>query len=191
MKDYIVGYGSLINFESQNITGKSFSSIPVILHQFSRSWSVVYDDLQFCALGVYPAPTGSINAVLFEIADIHVFDQREHGYNRVELDRSMLQAWNKQDQIPQDGKIWIYLPFKEKFGQTSEKYFIWQSYLDVIFMGCLSIDKKFAERFIETTTGWDLRFLNNDRNESKYIRALKHYDSTQVDELLTLIKGVV
>ncbi len=189
MKNYVIGYGSLINFESQNITGKSFSSIPVILKEHTRSWSVVYDDLQFCALGVYPDPTRSINAVLFEIEDIDVFDRREHGYNRHELSRELLQPWKADDQIPQDGKIWIYLPFSEKTGQASEKYFIWQSYLDVIFMGCISIDQRFAQEFIKTTTGWDLRFLNNDRQESKYIRALKQYDSQKVDELIELIRG--
>lgn len=187
MKNYIIGYGSLINFESQNITGKSFSSIPVILNEYSRSWSVVYDDLQFCALGVYPDKNQSINVVLFEIENLEVFDRREHGYSRHEVDHSLLKAWNEQDRIPVDGKIWIYLPFKEKFGEASAKYFIWQSYVDVILMGCLSIDRKFAEHFIQTTTGWNLRFLNNDRKESQYIRALKDYNSEKVDELIQLI----
>lgn len=184
MKNYVVGYGSLINFESQNITGKSFSSIPIILEDHSRSWSVVYDDLQFCALGVYPEKGQRINAVLFEIADIDVFDRREHGYSRHELDGALLKTWNLNDKIPVDGKVWIYFPFKEKRGCASEKYFIWQSYLDVIFMGCLSIDQKFAQEFIKTTSGWDFRYLNNDRQESKYIRALRHYNSQQIDELM-------
>lgn len=187
MKNYIIGYGSLINFESQNITGKSYWSIPVILNEFSRSWTVVYDDLQFCALGVYPDKAKSVNAVLFEIENIDLFDQREHGYSRHEVDRRLLRPWRDSDHIPEEGKVWIYLPFKEKYGKASEKYFIWQSYLDVIFMGCLSIDEKFAHEFINTTAEWDMKFLNDDRKESKYIRALKHYDSHKVDELLKLI----
>lgn len=187
MKNYVIGYGSLINFESQNITGRSFSSIPVVISEYARSWSVVYDELQFCALGVYPDKTQKMNAVLFEIESIEVFDKREHGYTRHELDGSLLKTWNEKDQIPEDGKIWIYRPFEEKFGKASEKYFIWQSYVDVILMGCLSIDEQFAYEFIKTTQGWDLNFLNNDRKESKYIRALKNYNSEKVDELLKLI----
>ncbi len=188
MKNYIIGYGSLINFESQNITGKSFSSRPIILNQFSRSWTVVYDELQFCALGVYPDEKKSMNAVLFDVENIELFDQREHGYSRHEVDPRLLQPWKNNCDIPNDGKIWIYLPFKEKFGKASERYFIWQSYLDVIFMGCLSIDENFAKEFIKTTAGWDLNFLNNDRSESKYIRSLKYYDSEMVDRLIEAIK---
>lgn len=184
MKNYIIGYGSLINVESQNITGKSFSSMPVVLNGFERSWSVTYDDLQFCALGVYEKKSSQINAVLFEVEDLQVFDQREHGYQRHKLERNVLNSWIPSEKIPEQGAIWIYLPNSEKFGAASEKHFIWQSYLDVIFMGCLAIDYKFATEFIKTTQGWDLKFLNNDRQESVYIRALKNYDAKAIDQLL-------
>lgn len=188
MKNFIIGYGSLINFESQNITGISKWSMPVILNNYTRSWSVVYDELNFCALGIYPEKNKSINAVLFEVDQLNPFDEREHGYSRHELDRSFLQTWKSTDQIPDNGKIWIYLPFKEKYGKASEKHFIWQSYLDVIFMGCLSIDQKFAEMFIETTSGFDFNFLNIDRDQSAYIRALKKYDSAAIDKVMKSIK---
>jgi hypothetical protein len=188
MKNYIIGYGSLINFESQNMTGKSYFSIPVVVHDHSRSWSVVYNELQFCALGVYPEKNKNINAVLFEVEDLNVFDQREQGYARFELNSLHLSAWRTQNEIPVDGKIWIYLPFKEKFGSASEKYFIWQSYLDVIFMGCLAVDQKFTDLFIDSTTGWDINFLKNDRADSAYIRALKNYDAKAVDSVLLKIK---
>ena len=188
MKNYIIGYGSLINTESQNITGKSLSSMPVVLKNFSRSWSVVYDDLQFCALGVFEKKNSSINVVLFEVEDLEVFDRREHGYNRHELDRSRLNAWIPGKEIPTDGKIWIYLPLTEKFGSASERHFIWQSYVDVILTGCLSVDQKFAEEFMKTTEGWNKAWLKDDRKESAYIRALKIYDAQAVDLLLERLK---
>jgi hypothetical protein len=191
MKNYVIGYGSLINVESQNITGKSLSSMPVVLKGYSRSWSVTYDDLQFCALGVYKEKHSSINVVLFEVEDLHVFDQREHGYNRYELDRSVLNAWTPGGKIPETGKIWIYLPLSEKFGVASEKHFIWQSYVDVILMGCLSIDRKFAEEFIKTTTGWSPIFFKDDRVESAYLKALKTYHPHQVDQVLSDLLGIL
>jgi hypothetical protein len=187
MKNYVIGYGSLINFESQNITGKSHSSMPIVLHGYRRSWSVTYDDLQFCALGVYPDKSSKINAVLFEIEDLEVFDQREHGYSRFEIKPEQLSTWFSQDRIPTEHKIWIYLPFPEKIGSASEKHFIWQSYVDVILMGCLSIEENFALDFIQTTSGWDLKYLNNDRDISKYIRVLKKYDSQAIDLLIKKI----
>lgn len=190
MKNYIIGYGSLINRESQNITGKSLSSMPVVLKNFSRSWTVVYDDLQFCALGVYEKKGSNINVVLFEVEDLKVFDQREHGYNRYELDRSLLNAWIPGDQIPESGKIWIYLPFTEKFGAASDRHFIWQSYVDVILMGCLSVDHKFAEEFIKTTDGWSPLFFKDDRKESAYLKALKIYQPEVIDHVLGDILGI-
>lgn len=190
MKNYIIGYGSLINFESQNITGKSLSSMPVVLKGFSRSWSVTYDDLQFCALGVYEEKHSRINVVLFEVEDLQVFDQREHGYTRHELDRSVLNAWTPGEKIPENGKIWIYLPYREKFGTASERHFIWQSYVDVILMGCLSVDGKFAEEFIKTTDGWRPDFFKDDRQESAYLKALKTYRPQDVDRLLSDLLGI-
>ncbi len=190
MKNYIIGYGSLINVESQNITGKSLSSIPVILKNYKRSWSVTYDDLEFCAIGVYPHDSGHINVVLFEAEDLKVFDSREHGYNRVELDRSLLSPWKAFDSIPSDGKIWIYLPFSEKFGKPSSQHFIWQSYVDVILMGCLSTDTDFAKEFIKTTTGWDQKFFKNDRKDSAYLKALKIYSSESIDQLSSAFLGI-
>lgn len=189
MKNYIIGYGSLINFESQNITGKSLSTMPVVLKGYSRSWSVVYDDLQFCALGVYEKKDSSINVVLFEVEDLEVFDRREHGYNRIELDRSQLNAWMPGEKIPENGKIWIYLPFGEKFGIASDRHFIWQSYLDVILMGCLSIDRKFADEFVKTTDGWMPMHFKDDRQESVYLKALKTHHPELVDAVLSDLLG--
>lgn len=190
MKNYVVGYGSLINVESQNITGKSLSSMPVVLKGFSRSWSVTYDDLQFCALGVYEEKQSHINVVLFEVEDLQVFDQREHGYTRYELDRSVLNVWTPGEKIPENGKIWIYLPFREKYGVASEKHFIWQSYVDVILMGCLAIDRKFAEEFMKTTQGWNPAFFKDDRAESAYLKALKTYHPKDVDQVLGDLLGM-
>lgn len=191
MKNYIIGYGSLINTESQNITGKSLSSMPVVLKGYSRSWSVVYDDLQFCALGVYEKKDSQINVVLFEVEDLQVFDQREHGYNRYELDRSLLNAWTPGHKIPENGKIWIYLPFNEKFGIASDRHFIWQSYVDVILMGCLSVDRKFAEEFIKTTEGWLPAFFKDDRKDSVYLKALKTYQPASIDQILSDLLGIL
>ena len=188
MKNYIIGYGSLINTESQNITGQTFSSQPVILQGYSRSWSVVYDDLQFCALGVYHNKSSHINVALFEVENLQVFDLREHGYTRVELDPALLTAWNENEKIPDNGKIWIYLPFKEKLGKASEKHFIWQSYVDVILMGCLSVGQKFAQEFMKTTTEYNKEFLKNDRNESAYLKALKTHQPEAVDQILANVR---
>lgn len=188
MKNYIIGYGSLINVESQNITGKSLSSIPAILNGYSRSWTVTYDHLKFCALGVYENPAHKINVVIFEAEDLAVFDAREHGYTRIEISTSQLTAWDKSFPVPTDGKIWIYLPYAEKFGQASDRHYIWQSYVDVILMGCISISSSFAEEFMNSTQGWDLRFFNDDRKTSTYLTALKTYDVLAIDNVLKSLK---
>lgn len=184
MKNYIVGYGSLINEESQKITGLASNSIPILLNGFRRSWTVTYDELQFCALGVYPDANKKITAVLFEVEDVEAFDKREHGYNRVPLEKSYLSPWFEKDQIPDDGNIWIYLPFQEKYGYASEKYFIWQSYIDVILMGCLSVDEKYAVQFLTETEEWKTEHFKNDRVESQYLPKLTKYTPDQIDLLI-------
>jgi hypothetical protein len=184
MKNYIVGYGSLINEESQRITGVVGHSVPIILKGYKRSWTVVYDHLQFCALGVYPEPQSEVNAVLFETHDLEGFDRREHGYHRVALDRSQIQAWSAQGQIPEDGDIWIYLPKEEKHGFASESYFIWQSYVDVILMGCLAVGSEYVEKFMSSTAHWNKEFFKDDRATSEYLKKLKTYDPDKIDHAL-------
>ncbi len=186
--NYIIGYGSLINFESQNITGVSHWSKPIRLKNHSRSWTVAYDDLQFCAVGIYKNPGRCINAVLFSVESIEVFDQREHGYYRSEVEQNDIQMWHSHDEIPIDGSIWVYYPLDEKKNFASQNHFIWQSYLDVIMMGCLSISEEYAIEFIKSTQQYNKNFVKNDRLDSKYIRALKQYDAMAIDQILKLIK---
>lgn len=184
MKNYIVGYGSLINQESQKVTGLVGSSTPIILKDYCRSWTVLYDELSFCALGVYPQKGSDVNGVLFEVTDLESFDKREHGYNRVSLKADQIQAWSSKYTLPLDGDIWIYLPFKEKYGFASEAHYIWQSYIDVILMGCLSVDDEYAKKFIVSTELWNRNFFKDDRNVSEYLKKLTIYDPAKIDQIL-------
>lgn len=185
MKNYIIGYGSLINFESQNKTGRSFSSTPATLHGFKRSWSVTYDHIEFCALGVFENQNSKINVVIFETENLDAFDLREHGYTRVEIKNHQLAPWKNEYKIPGDGKIWMYLPISEKIGTPSDKHFIWQSYVDVILMGCVSIDLNFAYEFLKSTEGWNFNHIKDDRASSHYLKGLKNHDATVIDRLIT------
>ncbi len=183
MKNYVVGYGSLINSESQNVTGKTGPSVPVRLHNHVRAWSVVYDELKFCALGVEPKAGSSVSAVIFPVEDLEAFDRREHGYMRFQLSPELFSPWSALP-IPNEARFWIYLPLPEKKGVASEKYLIWESYVDVILTGCLSIDEAFATDFIENTAGWDDRHWHRDRNQSEYLKHLTHFDPARVDQWL-------
>lgn len=183
-KNYIIGYGSLINGESQNVTGLAYNSIPIVLKDYVRSWSVLYDDLQFCALGVYPQTGSKVNGVLFQVDDLVEFDKREHGYHRIPMEASELETWFPQHKIPNDGLIWMYVPQDGKYGEASEQHYIWQSYVDVILMGCVAIDAAFAQMFIESTNNWILAHFKDDRAESAYIKRLKYHDPDAIDLLL-------
>lgn len=48
--------------------------------------------------------------------------------------------------------IWVYVPRKED--SASEDAPIYQSYIDVILGGCLSISPEFAREFLLSTQGW-------------------------------------
>lgn len=176
-----------MNFESQNVTGVSTGSKPVWLKNHTRKWNVNYDHLQFCALGVYKQEESQINAVLFSTDNIELFDLREHGYTRHQLDRSEIIMWDQNEIVPDDAPIWIYYPEAKNVGQPGPGHFIWQSYVDVIIMGCLSFNKDFAQHFISTTFEWNKSIFKNDRLTSEYLRRLTQYSAEQVDEILILI----
>lgn len=183
--DFILGYGSLMNSESQNITASSFNSQPVKLIGYKRSWSIVYDELNFCALGIKPDRHSTINAVLFSTDNIEAFDKREHGYKRIQIDNTQVLNFFDNKTALDKSVIWTYIAESyTQHGQPSQHHLIWQSYLDVIIMGCLEHGDQFTHHFFETTSLWSKDHFYNDRILSTYLPRLKNYNPQKIDQLL-------
>ena len=167
MKQYIFGYGSIINKNSVNKTTTEKERIIKTITGFRREWNINIKDNFETALGIVKDKNSTCNGVLIEVDDIEAVDKREAGYVR--------------EKIEED--IWIYVP--KETNKATKEYPIIQSYLDVVLEGCFNISSKFATEFIDTTYGWN-EYLVNDRNNPKYPRAQKVLKyKKEIDELLS------
>lgn len=183
MKNFIIGYGSLISSESRKVTGISSNALPVWVNNFERSWSASFPEMKFCALAVKPQPHKKINAVLFECPDLESFDKREWGYTRTKLDLDFLEMYDADTKKP-EGQYWIYITQSERSTACSPESLIWQSYVDVCLTGCLEYSKQFVADFISSTTGWQNEFWASDRHSSEYLKALKNFNPDTIDLIL-------
>ena len=183
MKNFVIGYGSLINSESRNVTGKGKVALPIWLQHHERTWSASFTDIQFCALAIHPKLGQKINAVVFECEDIAQFDRREYGYNRIEISNDLIEMYNSHQEKP-DGKFWLYMVKPENLRPPSAESLIWQSYVDVCLMGCFEYNEKYAHDFLNSTTGWSTDFWSNDRENSDYLKALSLHSPEKIDALL-------
>ncbi|MGZ3725887.1 MAG: hypothetical protein ACXWQQ_08800 [Pseudobdellovibrio sp.] len=182
--DYVVGYGSLVNSESRKITGLTAEAYPVWLQGFERSWSASFSDLTFCALSALPETQKKMNAVLFKVVDVNEFDEREMGYDRVEIANDSVVAYDPNMKLPTDSRFWIYIPKKNILGRPHEKNLIWQSYSDVCLAGALEHGETFTRDFIKSTIGWDEKFWADDRLTNDYLKVLKNYRPEKIDQIL-------
>ena len=183
--NYIIGYGSLIEFASRTRTAKDALYVrPVQVNGFVRGWFA-----QVSAAGYSPTYVGAVsvsdlkarpvypylNAVVYYVteAELQATDQREDaGYTRVEVLPSQIQMLDGGGAVP-EGKYWIYLnkfQGKNKLENhlPSANFPIVQSYVDICINGCFEIEANFpqsagfAEMFIKTTLFWS-NFWVNDR----------------------------
>ncbi len=185
MKNYLFGYGSLINKKSRSATGKTCNAYPVKLLDFRRGWNLIAPTMKMIGLGIFKNEDSVCNGVLIEIdeSEIPAFDKREiegsnFNYERVEI------APHKILGIEQitNGRIWTYIVARRQ--NPSWNFPIVQSYVDVILMGCLEYGEKFVLEFILGTTGWEHPWIN-DRNRPRYVRyidASEHFE--YLDSLL-------
>ena len=171
-KDFIFGYGSIINDESRcnNTKLELFDIIPARLSNkfgYRRSWNYRCFTSKFTALGlekVTKEKARTINGVLFPVFDnnIKYFDDREEGYNRIKIPKNMIESccWIN---IPNyECNIYTYVPKKENSYFPDHNYPYLQSYIDMCILGCLKYGNEFAKEFLYTTFCWN-KFWLDDR----------------------------
>ena len=175
--NFIFAYGSLINTASRNTT--SARPIPAIPVRVSADFGYirVWNDRSpsgFTALGLRkPTPGESaltINGVLYPVEgnDMAEFDEREHGYVRVEVPHADIQAVSWQA-LPAQGRIWVYIPDMAghepgtDLPQADAHFPILESYIDVVIEGGMDYGPEFAREIIATTKDWS-RYWLNDRD---------------------------
>ncbi|GHA52175.1 gamma-glutamylcyclotransferase family protein [Photobacterium aphoticum] len=186
---YIFGYGSLINHHSRQLTGQTRGAIPATVEGLQRHWGKVNGNYQIAPL-VAALGDGQCNGVLVQVDDagLACFDQRERGYERVQLDPSQVVAQCNVDvDFEPQRPIWVYT--RTSLTPPCSVWPIMQTYVDTVMAGCLSISEQFAREFVETTQGWHYP-LENDRHQPKYGNhaGVESAHITQIDRLLAQVR---
>lgn len=175
MRQFVFGYGSLINDVSRARTARDGNSVAGVVRlnsEFERAWCFRAGS-GFTALGLRRAcPESSssirsvgVNGVVFEVrgdAEMAEFDLREEGYRRVQLLRSQVEilrgpgypanqaaaleaALADQEHV----QLWAYVVLEEQ--EADEQHPVLMTYVDVCVEGCLARGKEMAQEFIEVS----------------------------------------
>ncbi len=169
-RDYLIGYGSLIDADSRAGTaGARLEAVPVRVSAdfgYRRVWNLLAGS-GFTALGLErggpDAPAETINGAMFAVdgPTLAKFDRRESGYDRVAVPPAQIQSlsWLR---LPDTGTAWIYVPKPgARSGTPDAGHPIVQSYVDLVLAGALAYGEPFAREVVETTFGWDSFWLND------------------------------
>lgn len=177
MKEYIFGYGSLIEMESRlRTTPKAKVVFPVRVNGFKRGWfaRTGVSGLSTTFLGCVEDEKSHTNGVIYEVNqdDLEKTDKREKGYERVKIEFKDIEDFSAQ--IDKDSNIWIYANRFEsnkipESNLPSTKFPIVQSYVDICLNGCLEIENlfpkakknEFAVDFIRSTVHWSKYWVND------------------------------
>ncbi len=178
MKNYIFGYGSLIETESRlRTTPKAKVAFPVQVNGLKRGWfaRTGVSGLTTTFLGCIPSPENHTNGVIYKATeeDLKKTDEREKGYKRVKIEFKDIEDFSSQ--IEKDANVWVYV---NKFADNkippselpSKDFPIVQSYVDICVNGCIEIEelypkakqRNYAINFITSTHYWS-KFWVNDR----------------------------
>ena len=176
------GYGSLVNRDTRPPAEQSHSAR---LHGWQRVWGhrvygsdKVHADarLSCCSLSVEKVSgqaqdSAFIDGVVVSIplADLPLLDERETGYDRIELPAS---AFELPSHCTAE-HIYMYVSDQTHSGFSNEQFPILQSYVDCVLAGyCAVFERSGMQHFIDTTQGWD-GVIKNDRESPQYPRAVK------------------
>lgn len=179
MKEYIFGYGSLIEKESRLRTTPNAATVyPLRVHGFKRGWfgRTGVPGLSTTFLGCVKDENHdtTVNGVIYEVSpeELKETDEREQGYERVKIKWEDITDYSGT--IDQQSNIWIYMDrfsnraaLEESF--PSADFPIVQSYVDICINGCLEIEslfpgareEHFAKEFIRTTHYWSAFWVND------------------------------
>jgi len=188
MRTFIIGYGSLMNVASRNLTGSTGDSFPMLLGGYRREWGVPVNALGkpthgWTAMAVAESHQSRIAVVAMEVDEsaLILFDARERGYRRIAVPASQCERV--------DGKgidaitFFMYVP-EISVKPPTLTHPIALTYIDVIASGALQVAPQFAQNFFEECEGWTI--VLDDRANPQYESAVKVSDEhrTYIDAQL-------
>jgi hypothetical protein len=159
-KNYIIGYGSLMQKESRKSTNPNAKNVyPIEVKGFKRVWGINGGNYRATFLTLIKDKEKSLNAVYYPIAgsDILEIDKREMGYCRVMVPENDIEPLGINS-MP-DGKYWVYAQKDSKIDLPNQEHPIAQSYVDIFLDGCIQVGTTynlpdFLDKCISQTYEW-------------------------------------
>jgi hypothetical protein len=158
---HFFGYGSLVN--------RATHAYPSAHRARARGWRRVWRHARLrpvAFLSVEPAPGAEIEGLIAAVpgGDWAALDAREAAYRRHAVTREVAH------EAPHRPEIALYRLPDQGHAAPCEAHPILLSYIDVVVQGYLrEFGRAGAERFFETTAGWDAPVLD-DRAAPRYPR---------------------
>jgi len=180
------GYGSLVNRNTRPVNEQAQ---PARLYGWQRVWGhrvqAVENGSQgargsCCSLSIEKHRIESDNpdfidgvVVNIPLADLPTLDQREAGYDRLQLSADDFD-------LPESctaSHIHVYVSSATHAGRSNLQYPVLQSYVDCVLAGyCAVFEQNGMQHFVESTVGWD-GVIENERDKPRYPRAVQLTES--------------
>ncbi|AJI47002.1 gamma-glutamylcyclotransferase [Francisella philomiragia] len=190
--NYVIGYGSLMNKDSRQITvPEATYAAPIIVSGFERLWASRGDKSHATFLLAVPNKGYVMNAIYYQAnaSDISATDLREASYCRVKIPHKDIVPLGIKS-LPK-GDYWMYVKDFKDAEFPNKDYPILQTYADVFMTGCLQTQAEFnltefGKLCFTTTYGWDLANWLYDRSNPQYSRYSKDTEKyrTQIDSII-------
>jgi len=160
-KNYIIGYGSLMERESRmNTNPQAYKVEPVLVSGFQRVWGQNGGNYKTTFLTLVEKKDAKLNAIFYSVnlENLIKTDQRERSYCRIKVDEKNLDFYGRK--------------VKSK---------------DANFNGCLQTEEEFklqgfAKDCVQLTSDWSEQWVN-DRLHARRPFATKN--AVKIDQLLS------
>lgn len=201
MKNYIFGYGSLLETESRKRTNPLVDKVyPLKIHGFLRGWfaRTGVEGLTTTFLGCVKATKDSfVNGIIYEVSqeELNELDKREKGYKRILVTSEAIEDYfsiiNSTDNVFVYSNEFLNNNIPNESLPTRD-YPIVQSYVDMCIHGCIEIEsahnspliKDFTKDFIQSTKYWSKWWVNDRIFPRRPF--IYRPDAYKIDELLKL-----
>ncbi len=167
-KQFVLGYGSLLNLES---AGKTLGRlvrpedvVPVEVEDHLRLWNLVApvqliergnEWVNAVFLDLQPRPGYRANGILIEVspAELDNLDIREQNYTRLDISA-------KTADRPDHGTVFAYVGKPEFFAACFEHTAILGRYVEIVEVGLRTWGQRFTDRYQETTQAHDFSIVD-------------------------------
>lgn len=161
------GYGSLVN---ELTWARKYEMVPAEIRNWMREWRHCVDTPwgRVCALTVSPLADGIVQGAFIksDLSELQEIDEREIGYERVEIIRSDLVS--SAGALPD--RLFIYKSGEQAYRSGDRHYPLWLSYVEVVIFGYWRVfGEEGVDRFMASTKGWNTPIID-DRTKPLYPR---------------------